>query len=172
MYRVPSIGRPSNTRPRINSPFGDISGKKIISCTAADTARPATGTHVSLQILGTSCTGISSYGRNEKPRMFGACTCLLYNLYVCRLQAFGTLFYFKRNLLIFSQRLETFRLNLREMDENIIAVFSTDKPVTFPFIKPLNSSYWHETYFLRKKKDSPLQHRTIKPTLFPFYCQA
>ncbi len=57
--------------------------------------------------------------------------------------AFGSLFYFKGNLITFVKRPESSRIDSGMMDENIRAIFLLDEAITFTVIKPFYNTICH-----------------------------
>ncbi len=65
------------------------------------------------------------------------------------LQAFGAGGDFELNRLAFVQRLVSFRLDGREVDENVLAGLALDESIAFAGVEPLYcSSFFHGISFL------------------------
>jgi hypothetical protein len=72
----------------------------------------------------------------------------LKELYVLRLQAFGTLHHVELHRLAFLEAAESTRLNSREMHEYVSATLTGDEPVALGVVKPLYCSLFQFLFLI------------------------
>src|SRR5215831_11386653 len=72
------------------------------------------------------------------------------------LLALGTIDNLELHLFPLSKGLEACALDRREVDKNIFATITGDKPIAFAIIKPLNRTSWHElSPYLCTRQNTP-----------------
>jgi hypothetical protein len=78
-----------------------------------------------------------------KPRSCRRSVFLSEDLDVLRLPALRSLGYIELNGLTFLQRTESVALNCGEVDKNVLAICSAQKPEAFGVVKPFHCSLFH-----------------------------